>query len=44
MMLYDNTKSTVRSFDGDTDHVNIEVGVLQGDITLAPLLFVITLY
>ena len=42
MMLYKNTKSMVRSPDGDTDFFNITKGVLQGD-TLAPYLFVICL-
>ena len=42
MMLYKNTKSLVRSPDGDTDFFDILAGVLQGD-TLAPFLFVITL-
>ena len=41
-MLYKNTKSLVRSPDGDTDFFDILAGVLQGD-TLAPFLFVITL-
>ena len=42
MMLYRNTKSMVRSPDGDTEFFNITAGVLQGD-TLAPYLFVICL-
>ena len=42
MMLYKNTKSLVRSPDGDTCFFDILAGVLQGD-TLAPFLFVITL-
>ena len=42
MMLYQNTKSMVRSPDGDTDFFNITAGVLQGD-TLAPFLFIICL-
>ncbi len=42
MMLYKNTKSLVRSPDGDTGFFDILAGVLQGD-TLAPFLFVITL-
>ena len=42
MMLYQNTRSIVRSPDGGTDFFNISAGVLQGD-TLAPFLFVITL-
>ena len=42
MMLYKNTKSMVRSPDGDTDFFDITKGVLQGD-TLAPYLFVICL-
>ena len=42
MMLYRNTKSKVRSPDGDTDFFDIKAGVLQGD-TLAPFLFIIVL-
>lgn len=42
MMLYKNTKSLVRSPDGDTSFFDINAGVLQGD-TLAPFLSVITL-
>ena len=42
MMLYKNTKSKVRSPDGDTDYFDINAGVLQGD-TLAPFLFVLCL-
>ncbi len=42
MVLYKNTKSLVRSPDGDTDFFDILAGVLQGD-TLAPFLFIITL-
>ena len=42
MMLYKNTKSMVRSPDGDTDFFDICVGVLQGD-TLAPFLFILCL-
>ena len=42
MMLYKNTKSLVRSPDGDTDFFEILAGVLQGD-TLAPFLFIICL-
>ena len=42
MILYRDYKSMVRSFDGDTESFDINVGVLQGD-TLAPLLFIITL-
>ena len=42
MILYRDTKSMVRSPDGDTKYVDINAGVLQGD-TLAPLLFIITL-
>ena len=42
MILYSNTKSMVRSPDGDTELFDINSGVLQGD-TLAPLLFIITL-
>ena len=42
MMLYKNTKSLVRSPDGDTDFFEILAGVLQGFI-LAPFLFIICL-
>ena len=42
MMLYKNTKSLVRSPDGDTAFFEILAGVLQGD-TLAPFLFIICL-
>ena len=42
MILYKNTKSMVRSPDGDTEFFEILAGVLQGD-TLAPFLFVICL-
>ena len=42
MMLYQNTRSMVRSPDGDTDFFDIVAGVLQGD-TLAPYLFIICL-
>ena len=41
-MLYKNSKSMVRSPDGDTGFFKITSGVLQGD-TLAPYLFVICL-
>ena len=41
-MLYINTKSMVRTPDGDTDFFEIVAGVLQGD-TLAPYLFIICL-
>ena len=41
-MLYKNTKSMVRSPDGDTDFFEVLAGVLQGD-TLAPFLFILTL-
>lgn len=37
MTLYKNTKSWVRSPDGDTSSFDINAGVLQGD-TLAPFL------
>ena len=40
--IYRDTKSMVRSPDGDTEYVDINEGVLQGD-TLASLLFIITL-
>ena len=42
MILYRDTKSMVRSPDGDIEYFDINAGVLQGD-TLAPLLFIITL-
>ena len=42
MVLYMNTKSMVRSPDGDTEFFDVTSGVLQGD-TLAPYLFVICL-
>lgn len=42
MMLYINTRSMVRSPDGDTDFFDVTAGVLQGD-TLAPYLFIICL-
>ena len=41
-MIYRNTKVKVRSFDGDTDYLDIVAGVLQGD-TLAPYLSIICL-
>ena len=43
MIAYKDTKSIVRSDDGDTEFINITGGVLQGD-TLAPFLFIICLY
>ena len=42
MILYRDTKSIVRSPDGDTEYFDINAGVLQG-VTLAPLLFIIIL-
>ena len=42
MIAYKNTKSIVRTVDGDTDFINISGGVLQGD-TLAHFLFIICL-
>ena len=42
MILYKNTRSMVRSPDGDTNFFEITTGVLQGD-TLAPFLFIICL-
>ena len=42
MMLYRNTRSMVRSPDGDTAFFEINTGVLQGD-TLAPFLFILCL-
>ena len=43
MILYRNTKSMVRSPNGDTAFLNILAGVLQAD-TLASCLFAICLY
>ena len=42
MIAYKNTKSIVKTDDGDTDFKNISGGVLQGD-TLATFLFIICL-
>ena len=42
MMLYRNTRSMVRSPNGDTAFFEITTGVLQGD-TLAPFLFILCL-
>ena len=42
MILYRNTKSMVRSPDGDTEYFDINAGVLHG-YTRGPLLFIITL-
>ena len=42
MMLYRNTRSMVRSPDGDTTFFGITTGFLQGD-TLAPFLFIVCL-
>ena len=42
MILYRETRSMVRSPDGDTPYFDITTGVLQGD-TLAPFLFIICL-
>ena len=42
MILYKNTRSMVRSPDGDTPFFEITTGLLQGD-TLAPFLFIICL-
>ena len=41
MILFRNTKVKVRSPDGETDYIDIVVGVLQGD-TLAPYLFIMS--
>ena len=41
-ILYRNTKVKVRSPNGDTEYINIVVGVLEED-TLAPYLFIICL-
>ena len=40
--LYEDTTSTIRTPDGDTDFFQVLAGVLQGD-TLAPYLFIIVL-
>ena len=42
MILYMNTRATVRSPDVDTPFFKITTGVLQGD-TIAPRLFIICL-
>ena len=42
MIAYKNTKSIVRTDDGDTDFINISGGVFQGD-TIGPFLFIICL-
>ena len=42
MIMYQDTRSMVRSPDGDTDFFDISAGVLQGD-TLAPYIFIICL-
>ena len=42
MMLYMNTRSMVRSPDGDTQFFEITTGILQGD-TIAPFRFIICL-
>ena len=42
MMLYENSRSMVRSPDGDTEFFEVLAGVLQGD-TLAPFLFILCL-
>ena len=42
MIMYQDTRSMVRSPDGDTDFFDISAGVLQGD-TLAPYVFIICL-
>ena len=42
MMLYQDTRSMVRSPDGNTEFFDITAGVLQGD-TLAPFIFIICL-
>ena len=40
--LYSNTKSTILTPDGETEHFDILAGILQGD-TLAPFLFIIVI-
>ena len=42
MMLYKNTKVKIRSPNGDADHIDIVIGVLQGD-TLVSYLYIICL-
>ena len=42
MMLYKNTRSMVRSHDGDTNFIDVTTGVLQGD-AFAPFLFIVYL-
>ncbi|KAI8494372.1 hypothetical protein Bbelb_275980 [Branchiostoma belcheri] len=41
-IMYDNTKATVLTPEGETDTFNINTGVLQGD-PLAPFLFIVVL-
>ena len=41
-VLYCNTKSTILTPDGETEHFNILAGILQGD-TLPPFLFTIVI-
>ena len=41
-VLYSNTKSTILTPDGETEHFSILAGILQGD-TLAPFLFIIVI-
>ena len=41
-VLYSNTKSTIFTPDGETEHFDILAGILQGD-TLAPFLFIIVI-
>ena len=42
VFLYSNTKSTILTPDGETEHFDILAGILQGD-TLAPFLFIIVI-
>ena len=44
MMLYKNTRSMVRSPDGDTNYFEITTGVLQGDTLPVPLYNLSRLY
>ena len=37
MIAYKNTKSIVRTNDGDTDFINISGGFLQGDTPITPM-------
>ena len=43
MMLYKNLKAMICSPNGDTDFFDIFARVLQGEDTLAPYLFILSL-